>query len=83
MKIKSVAKNQTELTFNMHHGVMTVFFSYETPVAYVFDSSYAKKTSTRFSSTTERHINAFFGRYGFNSRTVETIPQKDIDSIIK
>jgi hypothetical protein len=82
MRLRSIAKNQTELTFNMYHGQMTVFFSYETPVAYLFDGNYARKTEKRFSNTTTKHINAFFARYGFNGKTVETIPQENISELI-
>jgi hypothetical protein len=89
MKLKSIGKNQTELTFDLHHGQITVFFSYETPVAYkyqtsaIYDKSYAKKTEKQYSATTTRHINKFFDRYGFNGKTVETIPQQELDDIIK
>lgn len=83
MKLKSIAKNQTELTFNLYHGQMIVFFSYETPVACVFDRSHAKKTENHYSSTTTKHINKFFERYGFNGKTVETIPQKQLNQIIE
>lgn len=83
MKLKSIAKNQIELSFDLYHGTMTVFFSYETPVAYVYDRAYAKKTEIKYSVTTTKHINKFFDRYGFNGKTVETIPQKQIDKIIE
>ena len=68
MKLKSIAKNQTEVTFNLHHGSIIVFFSYETPVSYVFDNAYARKTEKRYSSTTTKHINAFIdeGQYPKN-----------------
>jgi molybdopterin-guanine dinucleotide biosynthesis protein A len=83
VKIKSIAKNQTELTFALYHGQMTVFFSYKTPVAYVYDRSYAKKTEKWYSTTTTRHINAFFDRHGFDGKAVDTIPQKQLDNIIE
>ena len=83
MNLKSIAKNQTELTFDLYHGTMIVFFSYDTPVAYVFDRSHAKKTELKYSSTTTRHINSFFNRYDFDGKTVETIPQNKLNNIIE
>jgi len=55
MKLKSIANNQTEITFT--NGTR-IFFSYETPVAaYDADAGAWIRTSTKFSTTTSRHIN--------------------------
>ena len=76
MKIKGIAKNQTELTLNN----TIVLFSYETPVACIEDNV-GYKTITKYSSTTTRHINAFFVRHCITD--VKTVPQQEIDNIIK
>jgi len=83
MKLKSIAANQTELSFELYHGKMIILFSYETPVAYVFDRAYAKKTEVGYSTTTTRHINAFLGRYGFDSKQTETIEQEKLNNLIE
>lgn len=60
MHIQSLAANQTVLTLS---SGCQVFFSYETPVAAVFDGvSY--KTDRKYSATTTRHINAWLGNGG-------------------
>ena len=64
MKVKSIAKNQTEVTF---HDGTKVFYSYETPVAAYHALTDAEdtrgevgnwlRTNYKWSSTTTRHIN--------------------------
>jgi hypothetical protein len=81
MILKPIAKNQTELSFTWKSGQMTLFFSYSTPVAYVFDGMYAKKTGNVYSTTTTNHIKAFFYRYGFDPDKVEIVNQEYFDFI--
>ena len=64
MKLKSIAKNQTELTFA--NGTQ-IFFSYQTPVAaWDADAGEWIRTSTKFSSATSRHINKWLGTIDAN-----------------
>tara|TARA_B100001013_G_C24596517_1_gene437023 strand:+ start:965 stop:1216 length:252 start_codon:yes stop_codon:yes gene_type:complete len=67
MKLKSIANNQTEITFA--NGTQ-IFFSYETPVA-AYDATSGEwiRTSTKFSSATSRHINKW----------LETIDANQVD----
>lgn len=63
MHIKSLGANQTVITLS---SGCQVFFSYETPVAAIFDGiSY--KTDRKYSNTTTRHINTWLGNSGKNA----------------
>jgi hypothetical protein len=56
MKIKNLGSNMTEVTFaNGDH----ILISYQTPVAGQIDGVLCR-TSTKWSSTTSRHINKYF-----------------------
>ena len=81
MKLKSIAKNQTEINTTLNQKPLTVFFSYSTPVAYIYGKSHGK-TSTKFSTTTTRHVNAFFNRHGIDHKGVALIEQSTIDNLI-
>ena len=74
MKLKSIASNTTELTFN--NGV-TILFSYETPVA-GYDNDGAFRTDEHYSRTTTKHINSYFGGKGIGRE----VPQNYIDSLV-
>lgn len=78
MELNSIGKNQTELVFK--NGV-TILFSYSTPVAYFYDNNYGK-TSTKFSTTTTKHINAFFNRYDIDPKGVNIVEQSIIENLI-
>ena len=54
MKLKVIAANQTELHLN---DGLIVFFSYSTPVAARTAGGGYVRTSTKWSTTTTRHIN--------------------------
>lgn len=62
MKLKKLKSNVTELTFKMDYDNcdVTLLFSYDTPVA-GYDVKGAFKTTTKFSQTTTKHINQYFG----------------------
>ena len=53
MKLRQIASNMTQLDLNNGYQVL---FSYQTPVACLSDNGYYR-TSTKWSSTTSRHIN--------------------------
>ena len=82
MRIKSIAKNQTELTLNN----TIVLFSYETPVCFIDYRSKGfntGKTNVFYSQTTIKHIDVFFDRHGYNSKTVEQVSQDIINKLLK
>ncbi len=58
MNLKPLGANQTQITV----GLTDILFSYRTPVA-IFDhnTGVAYKTDCRWSNTTTRHINKWFG----------------------
>ena len=62
MKLKNIKSNVTQLTFRMDYDNcdVKVLFSYETPVA-GYDAQGAFKTTTKYSPTTTKHINQYFG----------------------
>ncbi len=74
MKLRPIAANQTEVTFN--NGAR-VLFSYETPVA-AWDplGGCYLKTEQHYSATTTRHINAWIGP-GYMD-----VPQSEIDDLV-
>ena len=61
MKLNTIAKNQTEIEYD--NGV-TVFYSYQTPVAVFVPGKGGLCTKTKYSATTSRHINATIKRWG-------------------
>jgi hypothetical protein len=84
MKLKSIAKNQTELTYTSLYHEVTFLFSYETPVCQFVKNTKTGttilfKTDKKFSQTTTRHINQFIDRYP--AKKIETIKQKHIETM--
>lgn len=77
MKLKSIAANQTEISISGN----TVFFSYETPVAFINKTS--GKSEEFYSQTTTKHINAFFRRHNIDPKNVKLVPQDKIDQLLK
>lgn len=83
MKLKSIAANQTEVTVN---DKCIVFFSYETPCAFIDyrNRGYKSgKTNQFYSQTTTKHITAFFKRHGFLPEKIMQVKQSDIDNLLK
>ena len=78
MKLRSIAKNQTEITTND----FTFLFSYETPVAF-FNICKAGKTNEFYSQTTTKHVNAFFARHGIETNQIKQVEQGYIDQLLK
>lgn len=77
MNLKQVKQNQTELTLN---DGRIVFFSYNTPVAYL-KGSHGFRTEKFYSVTTKKHIGQFFDRHFINN--VTEVFQDDIDAMVK
>ena len=57
MKLTQIGSNQTEITTARGNRVL---YSYETPVA-AWTEQGAFRTSTKYSVTTSKHINAYLG----------------------
>tara|TARA_E500000081_G_scaffold64269_1_gene66560 strand:+ start:517 stop:744 length:228 start_codon:yes stop_codon:yes gene_type:complete len=57
MKLTQIGSNQTEITTAKGNRVL---YSYETPVA-AWTEQGAFRTSTKWSMTTSKHINAYLG----------------------
>lgn len=74
MRINTLGANQTEVICN---DGSVIFHSYNTPVAALLPSGRYVKTSTKYSSTTTRHINKWLS--GINAEIVE---QSFIDNLI-
>lgn len=72
LNLKPVGSNQTEVRGND----TVVFFSYQTPVATVVDGR-RYRTETRWSRTTERHINKWL-----RGLQVEVVPQSFFDGLL-
>lgn len=79
IKLKQIGSNQTELHFdNVQHGLPTiVLFSYDTPVAAHVAGVGNVRTTTKYSSTTTKHINRWLGK-----TTARPVSQKAIDSLL-
>jgi hypothetical protein len=72
MKIKPIAPNHSEVEIS---PALTVFFSYQTPVAALKNGIYYR-TEKRHSNTTTRHLNKWLD--GVNA---EIMPQAWFDSL--
>lgn len=72
MKVKSIGSNMTEIETTDKR----VLVSYSTPVAAVVDGK-TYKTSTKWSSTTSRHISKW------GAKDAEEKPQEFFDNLIK
>ena len=70
MKLKPIAANQTEVE---REGGVTVFYSYETPVAAFVPGSGALCTIKKYSRTTSKHINQAVERWGATRRNVAQV----------
>ena len=73
MKVKQIASNMTEL----HTDDVVILFSYETPVAACVLGEGFKRTSTRYSQTTTRHINKWL-----DGVVAQEVPQSEIDGLV-
>jgi hypothetical protein len=67
MKLTNIGSNQSEVELN---GI-TILFSYSTPVAAFVPGKGGLATSTKYSSTTSKHVNAAMQRWGCSSTEVE------------
>lgn len=84
MKIKSLGKNQTEITT----ARAIVFVSYETPVAALLEDPVTKqfigfKTDKKWSVTTSRHINQWFYDLGPAGIDIHVKPQAWFDGLLE
>ena len=68
MKLNPVGANQTEVE---HGGGVVILYSYTTPVAAFVPGKGALCTSTRYSNTTSRHVNAAVKRWGATRHDVD------------
>jgi len=76
LKLKQIGSNCTELTYRNSVGEdITVFFSYETPVA-GYDHKGAFRTDTKYSRTTSKHINGYVGP------SARTVSQAYIEGLV-
>ena len=73
MKIKSIASNMTQATFQ---SGLEILFSYQTPVASKYRGT-AFKTTAKWSSTTTRHINKWLA-----GETAFPLPQVEFDCLM-
>lgn len=76
MKLNPVGSNQTEVE---REGGVTVFYSYQTPVAAFVPGKGALVTNKRYSKTTSRHVNQFVQRTGALTQT--SVDQGVIDQL--
>lgn len=76
LKLKNIGAHENEV----HEGDNIVLFSYETPVACILNgSNVGLKTERKWSVTTSKHINAFFGRHGID--TINEKPQEFFEGL--
>ena len=86
LKLKSIAKNQTEISLN---DKTTVFFSYETPVAAklsnnenISGSLNFVRTSKKWSPTTTRHINKWLESQNVGKNEAIELSQDYFNSLL-
>ncbi len=80
LKLKSIAKNQTEVTLN---DETTVFFSYETPVAAKLSTGVTIRTSKKWSPTTTRHINKWLESRNVGKNQAIELNQDFFNNLLK
>jgi len=73
MQLQSLGANKTQV--DLADGT-SVFFSYKTPVAALVPGKGWIRTSTKYSSTTSRHINQWI------AGTATEVDQWDIDQLV-
>ena len=79
LKLRQLASNMTEVEI----GPYSILFSYQTPVAGHSPAMGHFKTSTKYSSTTTRHINKYFAKeWGVVGGTVREVDQSIIDGLV-
>ena len=74
MKKRKINTNESEITFA---SGLTIFYSYNTPVA-GWDDEGPFRTSTKWSVTTSRHINKYLG----GSDIGRTVSQEWIQGLV-
>lgn len=77
MKVRIIGPNQTEVTV----GDVSIFFSYETPVAAHSPKLGWMQDATKYSRTTSRHVNAWLGGVIAAKFSTETF-RKEIERAI-
>ena len=87
LKLKSIAKNQTEITLN---DETMVFFSYETPVAAklsnkenISGSLNFVRTSKKWSPTTTRHINKWLESQNVGKNETIELSQEYFNNLLE
>lgn len=76
MKLKVIGSNQTEV--ETASGV-TVFFSYNTPVAAHIPGKGFIKTAKQWSKTTSKHVNQWLNKQG--SGKAEIVDQEELNKL--
>ncbi len=80
LKLNRLGANVT--TLSMPDG-LEVMFSYNTPVAAFVPGRGYLVTSTKYSKTTSKHINAYVGKAGTTGAPAKTfLPQSELDSLL-
>lgn len=74
MKLKTLGSNRTEVEVNGK----TVFFSYNTPVAYCQRGVGFFRTTQKYSVTTSKHITQWL-----EGAKAKEVPQEQIDEVLK
>lgn len=78
MKITSVVPNQGEVQTEEK----TIFCSYGTPVAAWISGRGCIQTAEKFGRTS-RHINQWLEARGLDPETVPSVPQAELDALLK
>lgn len=76
MKLRNVGSNQNELQIDINWNRITIFFSYESPVA-VDTGTEILVTEKKFSATTSKHINQWL-----DGRKHRKVSQEEIESFL-
>lgn len=79
MIVQQIGSNQTEV--QLADGT-EILFSYTTPVAARVSGRGWIRTEQKWSSTTTKHVNAWFRKHRGGSDGVPTVPQWDLDQLV-
>ncbi len=78
MNLKPIKANMNEV----ETGEYKILFRYRTPVAVILNDGTSFKTDKKWSQTTTKHINAWFGMQGTDVTEPTDKPQKYFDNLL-
>ena len=80
MRIETLTKNCTVIHPN---DDLAVLYSYSTPVAAWISGRGMVRSEVHHSMTTSKHIGRYARQEGYDPKTIERVPQAELNNLIK